>query len=248
MSEPTDPPVSPPPVGVLDRGLLLLHLFTLERNKLHLRELSELSRLDKATTLRALKSLVNWGFLERHADGSYSPGPMNLRLAAIFKFTSNLVSRMALPLNRISERVNQSASFFVRSDDTRVCLGRSRTKTSYTYYVDPGTSVPLAHGGSAAKALLAFSGADTDEARRIREDGYALSRGERLRHFASISVPLHEVDGTFLGVVTVSALGADVSDEDLLRCAAVAREELERSGFSAAIPGHAWRPGAGPAQ
>ncbi|MBO0131942.1 helix-turn-helix domain-containing protein [Agrobacterium burrii] len=40
--------------GVLDRGLLILSLFNIKRSQMHLREISEISGLDKATTLRAL--------------------------------------------------------------------------------------------------------------------------------------------------------------------------------------------------
>ncbi len=219
-----------PPAGVLDRGLLLLHQFSLTRNRLHLRELADMTGLDKATTLRALKSLVQWGFLERHADGTYSPGPMNLRLAAIFKVTSSLVARIERPLDAVAERTGQSASFFVRSDGNRVCLGRSRKRAAYGYFVDVGTSVPLSHGGSAAKVLAAHTGAP-DPA--ILRDGYAITRGERLRHFASVSLPVFEMDGTFLGAMTIAGPTEELADPDLLACLGTARQELGRAGFAA---------------
>ncbi|RWR27714.1 hypothetical protein D2T31_15890 [Sinirhodobacter populi] len=233
MQKRFDTNTSKPPAGVLDRGLLLLHLFTLERNRMYLRELSELSSLDKATTLRALRSLVEWGFLERSADGSYSPGAMNLRLAAIFKETSNLVTRAERPLNAISERVDKSVSLFVLAGDQRVCLGRSRKQSNHTSYVELGTSVPLSHGGSAAKILQAYTGEQTEEAAAIRACGYAVSRGERLRHFASVSLPLFEVDGNFLGAIVIAGLSAEITDQDLTDMAVIARQELSRLGFAA---------------
>jgi DNA-binding IclR family transcriptional regulator len=220
-----------PPAGVLDRGLLILSLFTMERSQMHLREISEISGLDKATTLRALKSLSNWGFLERHADGSYSPGPMNMRLAAIFKATSNLVNRIAEPLNRISDQVNQVTAFYIRTESNRLCLVRSRMNRNHSYFVDVGASVSLSHGGSAARVLLAYSEPDNQLYRTVREAGFAISRGERLRHYASISIPLFEADGIFLGAVTINALSVDVTDEDFMRFADIARTEVQRSGF-----------------
>lgn len=220
-----------PPAGVLDRGLLILSLFTMERSQMHLREISEISGLDKATTLRALKSLSNWGFLERHADGSYSPGPMNMRLAAIFKATSNLVNRIAVPLNRISDQVNQVTAFYIRTESNRLCLVRSRMNRNHSYFVDVGASVSLSHGGSAARVLLAYSEPDNQLYRTVREAGFAISRGERLRHYASISIPLFEADGIFLGAVTINALSVDVTDEDFMRFADIARTEVQRSGF-----------------
>jgi DNA-binding IclR family transcriptional regulator len=220
-----------PPVGVLDRGLLLLHLFTLERNRMYLRELSELSALDKATTLRALRSLVEWGFLERHADGSYSPGAMNLRLAAIFKETSSLVTRAERLLNAIADRVGQSVSFFVLAGEQRICMGRSRKKSSHSSYVELGSSVPLSQGGSAAKLLLAYAGDSDAASAAIRQQGHIISRGERLRHFTSVSLPLFEVDGSFLGAVVIAGLSSEITDLDLLAMAEAAGEEMAKQGF-----------------
>lgn len=210
----------------------MLHLFTTTRNRMQLRELSELSMLDKATTLRALRSLVEWGFLERHPDGSYSPGAMNLRLAAIFKETSTITMRAEQPLNAISQRVDKAVSFFVIAGDQRICLCRSRKQSNHTSYVELGTSVPLAHGGSAAKVLLAYGGAPTPEGAAIKEQGYATSRGERLRHFSSVSLPLFEVDGTFLGAIVIAGLSAEMTDDDFPRIVQMAREELAKLGFS----------------
>ncbi|MGI2034392.1 IclR family transcriptional regulator [Rhizobium panacihumi] len=224
-----------PPAGVLDRGLFLLHLFTAERNRMQLRELSDLSGLDKSTTLRALRSLAHWGFLERHSDGSYSPGPMNLRLAAIFKETSTLISRVERPLNAVAEQVNQSASFFIRAGDQRVCMSRCRKRASHTNYVELGTSVPLDHGGSAAKILLAFTGGEALGDVAVRENGYAASRGERLRHFTSISIPLFDSDQSFLGAITISGLSTEISDEDLHSFAAIAKKEFAQGGFDTGI-------------
>lgn len=198
---------------------------------MHLREISEISGLDKATTLRALKSLANWGVLERHADGSYSPGPMNMRLAAIFKATSNLVNRIGEPLNRISDQVHQVAAFYIRTESNRLCLVRSKLNRNHSYFVDVGASVSLSHGGSAARVLSAYSEPNNADYQTVRDQGYAISRGERLRHYASISVPLFEADGVFLGAVTINALSVEVSDEEFLAFADTARAEVQRSGF-----------------
>lgn len=224
-----------PPTGVLDRGLLILSLFTMERSQMHLREISEVSGLDKATTLRALKSLANWGFLERHADGSYSPGPMNMRLAAIFKATSNLVNRIAEPLNRISDQIHQVTAFYIRTEGNRLCLVRSRANRNHSYFVDVGASVSLSHGGSAARVLLAYSEPDNPLYEETRQKTYSISRGERLRHYASVSIPLFDADGTFLGAVTINALSVDATDDDFLRFADIARTEVQRSGFTTSI-------------
>ncbi|NTA83754.1 hypothetical protein [Agrobacterium tumefaciens] len=57
-------------------------------------------------------------------------------------------------------------------------------------------------------------------------------RPERLRHFASVSLPLFDTDRSFLGAVTVSGLAAEISDANLLDYVAIAKEELTRAGFA----------------
>lgn len=233
-SAPSRRPV--PPSGVLERALLLLSLFTLERNRLFLREAAELSGLDKSTCLRALRVLTRWGFLERHPEGSYSPGPANMRLAAIFKASSNLLNRLDEPLNQISRRAGQTAAFFVRSENQRLCLARSRLNDNHTRFVEVGVPVALADGGSAARVLLAYTGPDPVTYREVRRLGYATSRGERLAHYASASIPLFEADGTFLGAITVSGLSVAISDDDLRCFADTAKTEMSVAGFQTEPP------------
>lgn len=223
------------PSGVLERALWLMSQFSMERRRLQLRELAELSGLDKATALRALRTLVEWGYLERSADGTYSPGPANLRMASIFKATSNFISRLEIPIASISKRVKQTTSFFVRSNEERICLARDHAFQDFRYFIEVGGSVPLAEGGAAAQLLLAFTGPDNERRAKTRVDGYYISRGERNRHFASVAVPLFESDGTFLGAVTITGLSIDLSDKDLIGFTDIVRREVATAGF---LSGH----------
>ncbi|MGD1877080.1 MAG: IclR family transcriptional regulator [Kiloniellaceae bacterium] len=219
------------PPGVLERALWLMSQFSMKRPRLQLRELAELSGLDKATALRALRTLVEWGYLERNSDGSYSPGPANLRMASIFKATSNFISRLEVPIASISKQVKQTTSFFVRSNEERVCLARDHAYQDFRYFIEVGGSVPLSEGGAAAQLLLAFTGPDTERRAKTRADGYYISRGERNKHFASIAVPLFESDGTFLGAVTITGLGVELTDEDLIGFTRIVHKEVATAGF-----------------
>jgi DNA-binding IclR family transcriptional regulator len=226
---------SSPPSGVLERGLYLLECFTQRNPHQHLRDLSARTSLDKATTLRALKTLVEYGYLQKNADGSYSPGPSNLRLAALFRVTSNVISRLEAPIQQISVRTGLTTSFFVRSNDQRLCLVRDQARRDFRYYVEVGASVPMAEGGAAARILEAFTGPETDLNKRIRADGFYISMGERNKHFASIGIPLFESDGTFLGSIAITGLAVDLTRDELISFVAVVREEVVKSGFIASI-------------
>ncbi|WP_181408050.1 IclR family transcriptional regulator [Pararhizobium mangrovi] len=224
-----------PPSGVLERGLFLMSLFSMERPRLQLRDLAQLSGLDKATTLRALRTLAKWGYLERTPEGAYSPGPVNLRLASIFKATSNFIARLEAPISAISGRANQTASFFVRSRDDRVCLVRDHAFQDFRYFIEVGGTVKLSEGGAAAQLLLAYTEPEDDDARAaIRQAGHYISRGERNRHFASIAVPLFESDRSFLGAVTITGMAVDLDDEMLLGFKAMIGEEVAAASFTTA--------------
>ncbi|MFV0386074.1 IclR family transcriptional regulator [Paracoccus sp. (in: a-proteobacteria)] len=220
-----------PPSGVLDRGLLLLSQFSMERKKLQLKELADLSGLDKATASRLLKVLVTWGYLARNPDGSYAPGPANLRLASIFRATSNTIARIEGPIARISEAVGQTTAFFVRSGGERICLARDHAYQDFRYFIEVGGSVSLEEGGAAAELLRAFTGDEGEQHDRTRAQGYYISRGERNRHFASIALPVFESDGQFLGALAITGLGADLDNECLLGFREVSGGELQMAGF-----------------
>lgn len=227
--------LTPPPTGVLERGLLLLSLFGMNRRKLLLKEFAELSGLDKATVLRALKVLTKWGYLIKESDGGYIPGPANLRLATIFKASSNFVSRLEGPISRISKIVEQTTSFFVRSGDERICFARDHAYQDFRYFIEVGGSVPLKEGGAATGLILAFTEPDTPTYQLTRKRGYYISRGERNAHFAAIAVPLFETDESFLGAVVITGMAVDLPDEKLLSFIDVIDQEMRNSGFSISI-------------
>lgn len=228
-------PLPSPPTGVLERALYLLSFFTQERPYLQLHEITSLSGLDKATVLRALKTLVAWEYLEKRPNGAYTPGPAHLRMAAIFRQTSNFVQRLEGPIMTISDRIGQTTSFFVRSGEDRVCLARDNVHRDFRYYIEIGASVPLKDGGAAAKMLLAWTDPKTEADRQTKARGLYISRGERNRHLASIAVPLLERDGNFLGVVTITGMAVDLDDEMLLGFADIVAEEMSRAGFETPI-------------
>lgn len=235
MSSPGDDQESAtPPAGVLERGLHLLECFSLERSRMPLREIAAVSGLDKATALRALKSLVKYGFLDRSDDGFFSPGAASLRLAAIFRATSNLVTRLERPIENIALKSGHAAALFIRSGDQRVCLIRDRQKRDFRYFVEVGASVPMSEGGAAAQVLAAYTGFDLDaeKASLVRQDGFYTSRGERNEYLVSAALPVFEVDGEFVGAAAITALRSTVSEQDIANCIEIVRQEIEGAMLS----------------
>lgn len=218
-------------IGVLERGLLILTSFTHSNPQQKLHEIATRTGFDRATTSRALKTLIQFGFLIRSADGAYSPGPSNLRLAALFTAQSNILSRLQPPLNRISEYTGQAAAFYARSADERICMARDETKRSIPYFLNVGETIALSNGGSASNVLQAYTEPDFAASASIRETGYYISWGEMHPHMASVAIPVRESVGTFLGAIAVTGFKADLSMDDLKRFAAIAKAEIGAAGF-----------------
>lgn len=227
-----------PPTGVLERALIILECFTQANPRLGLKDVADLSALDKSTALRALRTLVDYGYLIRHADGSYSPGPSNLRLASLFRSSSNTISRLEQPITNICRQVGATTSFFVRSNEDRMCLVRDHVHTNFRYFIEVGASVPLSQGGAAARVLKAYTERGLEDAvsSGVIRRGYYISRGERHKHFVSIGIPLFESDRTFLGAITITGMSVDLTDDDLRSFFDKVCKEMRSAGFWAGFP------------
>ncbi|WP_338665491.1 helix-turn-helix domain-containing protein [Pararoseomonas sp. SCSIO 73927] len=224
-------PATKPPSGVLDRALLVLACLTNDRPRLHLRELAALTGLDKATLLRILGTYIAHGYLRREPDGRYAPGPAPLRLAALYAATRDITARLMPVLQAVMERTGESAAFYERDGDDRLCLCRVNAPRSLRHQVETGERLPLSAGGAAAHVLLAGTGGATPLAGELQHQGWLSTAGERDPGLASIAIPVRENDGTFLGALVVSGPISRQSAEGFAEARAIASALLREQGF-----------------
>lgn len=233
-----------PPVGVLERGIAILESFSQDRLRLSLRELAELTGLDKATLLRLLGVLVRARMVARLDSGQYAPGPALLHMGMLYRSTFDLGARLQPVLREVMLHTGETVAFYVRSGEERVCLYRENTLKEVRHHVEPGTRVPLSAGGASAHILLYFTGGETPRADQIAHDGYVITRSERVPEMASIAVPVFESEGSFLGSLVVMGLASRQSVEAQRAGIAFAREQLRLHGLSTEPPPGWRRPGA----
>lgn len=232
-----------PPAGVLERGIAILECFSQDRLRLSLRELAELTGLDKATLLRLLGVLVRARMVSRLDSGQYAPGPALLHMGMLYRSTFDLGARLQPVLREVMLHTGETVAFYVRSGDERVCLYRENTLKEVRHHVEPGTRVPLAAGGASAHILLYFTGGETPRAAQIAKDGYVITRSERVPEMASIAVPVFESEGSFLGSLVVMGLASRQSVEAQQAGIEFARERLRLHGLSTEPPPGWHRPG-----
>lgn len=220
-----------PPPGVLERGIAILECFREDRLRLSLRELAELTGLDKATLLRLLGVLQRARMVHRFDSGSYAPGPALLHMGMLYRSTFDLGARLQPLLHEVMQLTGETAAFYVRSGDERVCLYRENTHKEVRHHVEVGNRIRLAAGGSSAHVLLAFTGGETPLRAEIDRLGYAMTRAERVPEMASVALPVFEGDGTFLGALVVIGLSTRHDVQAQRKAAEIVREQLSLQGF-----------------
>ena len=225
-----------PPAGVLERGISILECFTEERLRLRLRELAELTGLDKATLLRLLGVLRRSRMVHRFDDGGYAPGPALLHMGMLYRRTFDMGSRLQPALHQVMLQTGETVAFYVRSGDERVCLYRENSANEVRHHVEVGTRVKLSAGGSSAHVLKVYTGASTPLAQQIRSEGFAITRGERVAQMASVALPVFESDGSFLGALVVIGLASRQSATAQRKAVNVVRHELALQGFASRPP------------
>lgn len=190
-------------VAAVDRALAILAALVQANGPASLAELSRATGLYKSTILRLAASLERAGYLGRLADGRFRLGPMCLNLGAAYRRAFDLGASVMPELTRLRDETGESASFYVREGDKRVCLFRVESFHIVRNMISVGDMVPLDRG-AAGRVLLAFDGEESAEAQAIREAGFAASFGERDAETAAVAAPVIGPGGRLVGALSVS--------------------------------------------
>jgi DNA-binding IclR family transcriptional regulator len=195
------------------RGLRVL-LTIADRGEVRADELGVLLETPVSTIYRYLRTLAEFGFIDRHGAG-YRLGP-RLIIGNGPNVTAEDLIRTADPVLRLlAEETGETAVIVRRLGLNAVCLHEVPSSQALRVTIAPTTSLPLA-SGAFGKALLAFAPEDIlDEViaqdgaltapadpDRLRADladivtsGVARSVGEVVSGSVAIAVPIFREDG-----------------------------------------------------
>jgi DNA-binding IclR family transcriptional regulator len=172
-----------------------------------------------------VQSLERAGYLVRLEDQQYCLSFRFTRLAGLVRGTLGIREISRPFMTELAETTKETVSLHTISGPNRVCIDSITTVTApLRAVVQAGEQIPL-QGGSASKVLMAYmSKADLtpllpaatkatkqtraaflEELQRIRENGYAVSHGERLVGISAISAPIKGVDGQVHYCLSVGA-------------------------------------------
>ena len=150
---------APTPQGAQSavRAIRLLKLFTLERPRMSLAELSALSGLNKTTAHRLLQALLAESMLERDGpSGDYRLGPAVTALGVQALSTDRLRIDARPLLKRLAAETGETATLEIPVDDTMLILDEVSGGRRVAAGGNVGTRWAM-HATSTGKAVIAFS-------------------------------------------------------------------------------------------
>lgn len=213
-------------VESVERALSILEAFQEEEETLSLDALARKTGLYKSTILRLAGSLQRFGYLTRENDGLFHLGPSLWRLGSLYRRSFFLGEYIRPQLRRLLDITQETACYYVRDGNERICLYRLNSPQPIRHHLDEGTRLSLDRGAG-GKVLLAFAGEPGEAFERIRTQGYHVSLGERDPDIAAAAVPVFDRTGRLRGALSVSALITRFGEAAQTRAIAALRESAE---------------------
>jgi len=194
-------------IEAVERAMSILSAFSSQRRRMTLAELAEETGMHKSTVLRQANSMMLYGFLTRDPDGRYGIGASVWRLGLVFRQDYQHGAAIRPILRELVSETGETASFYVRAGEERVCLYRENSPNLIRYHLEEGMRLPMDRG-SVAMVLRRFSGDDVPETVTFTAAGSVDLDGGRNPNIASIATPVFAGDGRLLGALAVSGLSA----------------------------------------
>jgi DNA-binding IclR family transcriptional regulator len=199
-------------VAAIDRAFSILDSFKSGERSLTLQDLETRTNLNKATIIRLIASLEKAGCMIRLSRGEYALGPGLLGYGALYQSSFHLSDHLVPALRNLVRQSGETAAFFIRDGDTRVCLHRTESGSALRFHIKEGERHPLLPSGT-GKVLLAFSGGIGPEFEKIRRDYVVRNIGERRPEISSVSAPVLGAGGELVGAISLTGPTGNFDNE-----------------------------------
>ena len=170
---------------------------------LALGEIARRTKLHKTTVLRIARTLAASRYLVQLPEGSWRLGPAAGWLGARYhrRFDEQVVIEPVL--RELSRKTRESAAFYVRDGDARICVARVDGPQPIRYHARIGEVLPLDRGAP-GRVLLAYSGEPGEPYESVRRAGYFATFGERDPDVGSIAAPVFGENRVLIGVAAIT--------------------------------------------
>ncbi len=189
----------------IEKCLQILSIFSFERPKYSLREISEKLNFNLSTTYRILSTLEEYGYVSRLRNKKYVIGTQPIYLSAIYTH-SNQLDQIRPIVDIIRDKTGETISFFVEEDSERICLYRAHSRDNLRHNIEQGTRLKLNRGAS-GRVIMAYGKRGEDKSgfyKDIRDKGFYLSINEHNPSLFAIAVPVISKSNIFVGALVAS--------------------------------------------
>lgn len=190
-------------VTAVERTFTILGAFLDGGGILTLPELEQKTGLFKSVIWRYLISFERHGYIFKRDDGKYQLGVTALRLGKTYEKTFDISQHVLPALQRLADATGESASYYVRENDMRLCLYRVEAPRSLRVSVAPGSLWPLdetATGQIFRRYADGYAPPEDGDPRAFLTHSVNIGREET----SSTSAPVFGLNNTLTGALTVS--------------------------------------------
>lgn len=224
----------------VEKTLGLLDYFSIGQSELTLTDIHRLSGQPSSTLFRLLTTLHQCGFLEYDENTrKYSAGIKFIRLGLMATSAMDIHKISTPYMNELKNLTGETVSLFIKRGLYKVCIATLESDYAVRYSARRGEEIPI-YVGASGKVLLSrlqdqeivqivtdldfvWNAPNADKSlelvmekiRFVRENGYAMSLGERQEGSAGFGVPLIDFQGNVLASLNVS-LPAERAHNDVL--------------------------------
>lgn len=191
-------------VIAVGRALAILDAFKPGETQLALGELARRTHLHKTTVLRIARTLAAGRYLVRLREGAWRLGPAAGWLGTRYHRSFDETVVIEPVLRELSRKTRESAAFYVREGDSRICVVRVDGPQPVRYHARLGEVLPLDRGAP-GRVLLAYSGEPGEPYESVRRTGWYATFGERDPAVGSLAAPVFGENRVLVGVVAVTA-------------------------------------------
>lgn len=239
----------------LQRGLDIINRLLINKREMGVSDIAKEIDSTKGYTYDLLESLVAKSFVQK------DPITKQYKLAPIFLALGNLaLEQMLLPkiampyLQDLVNKTGYNASLAIPVLNQAVTAARVENPENFRVNINVGQSIPL-HAGAISKVLLANADEETMDSvireagieniaefksglKQIKEQGFALSKQERIAMFMAVAVPVTDPKGTVIASLSIAGPISRMEKEDtesliqlLAYCAGMISATLPEGGY-----------------
>jgi len=224
-------------VEAVERALVLLDVFKEGKTSLTLTELANRTGYYKSTVLRMMSTLEHYGYVSRSSKGAYRLGVSIFHLSLLYKRSFDVEGIIRPTLHKLVEATNETAAYYVRVGEQRLCQYRVNSPRSARHHLEEGSLLAVTRGAT-GHVLMAFDKPKNqrEQDAPIRERGYHVSLGERDPDVAAVAVPVLDGEGVAYGALSVSGLRSRYDEQK--REQALVHLRREAAALSLALQKH----------